>query len=65
MTEPEDTSERPDAHLRDIADGCGCAEVWEHTSAAREEDADVDGDGVRTGAVAADDDDSETAADDR
>ena len=30
------SEERLDAHLQDIEDGCGCAEVWEHTSAARE-----------------------------
>ena len=28
--------ERLDAHLQGIEDGCGCAEVWEYTSAARE-----------------------------
>ena len=22
-------------HLDDVGDGCGCAEVWEHTSAQR------------------------------
>lgn len=31
-------SERPDAHLRDLADGCGCAEVWEYLSEARKGD---------------------------
>ena len=25
-------------HLDDIDDGCGCAEVWEHTSDRRRED---------------------------
>jgi hypothetical protein len=34
--------ERPDAHLRDLADGCGCAEVWEHLSEARDGTADGD-----------------------
>jgi len=24
-------------HLEDVPDGCGCAEVWEHTSEARED----------------------------
>jgi len=24
-------------HLDDIDDGCGCAEVWEHTSEQRDE----------------------------
>jgi hypothetical protein len=28
---------RPDAHLRDLADGSGCTEVWEHLSESREE----------------------------
>jgi hypothetical protein len=28
--------ERDDAHLQDIEDGCGCAEVWEHLSERRE-----------------------------
>ena len=25
-------------HLADVDDGCGCVEVWEHTSDQREED---------------------------
>ena len=25
------------AHLADVDDGCGCAEVWEHLSSGREE----------------------------
>jgi hypothetical protein len=25
------------AHLSDVADGCGCAEVWEHLSDGRDE----------------------------
>jgi len=33
--EPED-DERPD-HLDDLADGCGCAEVWESLSEYRQE----------------------------
>jgi hypothetical protein len=24
------------SHLDDVADGCGCAEVWEHTSGRHE-----------------------------
>jgi hypothetical protein len=28
------------AHLEDVEDGCGCAEVWEHTSEQREAGAD-------------------------
>jgi hypothetical protein len=27
----------PAAHLDDIDDGCGCAEVWEHLSEQRDE----------------------------
>lgn len=30
--------ERGDAHLADVEDGCGCAEVWEHLSERRERD---------------------------
>lgn len=30
--------ERVDAHLRDVEDGCGCTEIWEHTSDDREAD---------------------------
>jgi len=26
------------AHLEDVEDGCGCAEVWEHMSERRAED---------------------------
>lgn len=33
--EPEE--ERADAHLVDLPDGCGCAEVWEHLAEQREE----------------------------
>lgn len=30
--------DRPEAdHLEDVDDGCGCAELWEHTSEQREE----------------------------
>lgn len=31
----EGREERDDAHLRDVADGCGCTEVWEHMSEQR------------------------------
>lgn len=34
---PEEADERVDAHLADIDDGCGCAEVWEHLSDQRGE----------------------------
>jgi hypothetical protein len=40
MTEHTDTDteeeEVPTDHLDDLDDGCGCAEVWEHTSERRE-----------------------------
>ncbi|MFB6232650.1 MAG: hypothetical protein ABEH61_00170 [Haloarculaceae archaeon] len=38
MTAPSDTQEDDDetrSHLEDLADGCGCAEVWEHLSERR------------------------------
>lgn len=28
--------EETDAHLAEVPDGCGCAEVWEHLSGQRE-----------------------------
>jgi hypothetical protein len=31
------TEEENRAHLSDVEDGCGCAEVWEHLSDQREE----------------------------
>ena len=34
------TVEADTEHLADLADGCGCAEVWEHLSERRETDAD-------------------------
>lgn len=40
--EPDDTDRSPraeradQAHLQDVEDGCGCAEVWEHLSEQRE-----------------------------
>ena len=38
------------SHLADVADGCGCTEIWEHTSErAAEDDPDTED-------VAADDD---------
>ncbi len=36
-----DTAAEPDGdtdHLSNVPDGCGCAEVWEHTSEVRAED---------------------------
>ncbi len=35
MTERTQTDDYE--HLADIDDGCGCAEVWEHTSERRDE----------------------------
>ena len=36
--EPADEEEEVDtAHLDDVEDGCGCAEVWEHLSEQRGE----------------------------
>ena len=32
-----DGEARPDDHLADVEDGCGCAEVWEHLSDQRED----------------------------
>ncbi|QLH83868.1 hypothetical protein [Halosimplex pelagicum] len=29
---------REDAHLDDVADGCGCTEIWEHLSEERADD---------------------------
>jgi len=34
-----DDGAQPDAdHLRELEDGCGCAEVWEHLSERRASD---------------------------
>ncbi len=33
---PDDTTDR--AHVEDVEDGCGCAEVWEHLSEERSDD---------------------------
>ena len=33
MTDSDEAAE----HLADVEDGCGCAEVWEHLSAERDE----------------------------
>jgi len=34
-TERPERSEETNAHLEELEDGCGCAEVWEHLSAER------------------------------
>ncbi|QPV65189.1 hypothetical protein I7X12_18470 [Halosimplex litoreum] len=36
--EPADGAARADAHLDDVADGCGCTEIWEHLSEERADD---------------------------
>jgi hypothetical protein len=33
-----DPADPETAHLEDVEDGCGCAEVWEHMSERRAED---------------------------
>ena len=37
-SDPEDDEEQAMDHLDDLADGCGCAEVWEHLSERRNAD---------------------------
>jgi hypothetical protein len=37
-SETNDETERPDSHLDDVDDGCGCAEVWEHLSERRDDE---------------------------
>ncbi len=32
---------RPEAEHLDVEDGCGCTELWEHTSEQRDTDADA------------------------
>lgn len=34
----EEKEEEERAHLSDVDDGCGCAEVWEHLSEEREDE---------------------------
>ncbi len=40
MTAPSDTQEADEerSHLDDLADGCGCAEVWEFLSERRDDE---------------------------
>jgi hypothetical protein len=40
MSEREADEEPATDHLDDVADGCGCAEIWEHLSEQRDADAD-------------------------
>jgi len=41
----ETSDENVDAHLSELDDGCGCVEVWTHTSEKRAEDG-ADGEGA-------------------
>jgi len=36
--ESAESEARDDAHLDDVADGCGCTEIWEHLSEERADD---------------------------
>jgi len=38
MTDTDHDDEESTEHLDDLADGCGCAEVWEHLSEQRDAD---------------------------
>jgi len=38
----DDDADDVDDHLAGVADGCGCAEVWEHLSERREASAEAD-----------------------
>lgn len=40
LEETDETSERVDAHLDDLADGAGCTEIWEYLSRQRTDEAD-------------------------
>ncbi len=35
LDDDTDLDEVDTSHLDDIEDGCGCAEIWEHTSGKR------------------------------
>lgn len=35
-SELDDRTDRIDAHLADLDDGCGCVEMWAHTSESRD-----------------------------
>jgi hypothetical protein len=37
-SDPEDDGKRAVDHLEDLADGCGCAEIWEHLAKRRNEE---------------------------
>ncbi|MFB6198974.1 MAG: hypothetical protein ABEI52_12025 [Halobacteriaceae archaeon] len=36
----EDSITEDDEHVKDVPDGCGCAEMWEHLSDQRSEEGD-------------------------
>ncbi|SDN01654.1 hypothetical protein SAMN04487949_3177 [Halogranum gelatinilyticum] len=36
VTDTDDADDRHDDHLRDLEDGSGCTEIWEHLSERRE-----------------------------
>jgi hypothetical protein len=38
MSEEDHDTDRPDDHLEDVNDGCGCVETWQHLSEQRESD---------------------------
>ena len=40
MSETDPDEEQATDHLDDVADGCGCTEIWEHLSEQRDADAD-------------------------
>lgn len=48
---PDDRTDRIDAHLSDLDDGCGCVEVWAHTSEKRTDEEEA-GDPVTDGSTA-------------
>lgn len=35
-SDPHQDEEQATDHLDDLADGCGCAEIWEHLSERRD-----------------------------
>jgi hypothetical protein len=53
--------DRDDAHLQDVEDGCGCAEVWEALSEHRSEREDADGGDVASAEEAGDVDEGPVA----
>lgn len=35
---PASSAEQDDEHLRNVDDGCGCTEIWEHVAEQRDSD---------------------------